>query len=124
MEFQEAIELHLDWKHRFFAALRSEKRHALDPQMLGSTSNCPLGQWIESHIARGSADHLFARLQVEHLEFHRFAAFLVQSKPENLPPTQLMLMDGQMQELSGQIVETLRLLSLRGKDFPTDSIPV
>lgn len=123
MEFQEAIEFHLAWKHRFFSALRSEKRNTLDPQILGSAEVCPLGQWIEGQIAEGSTDHLLAQLRIEHQEFHRLAASLVEPVLENYSPTQIMLFEGHIQELSGQIVETLGLLNLRGKDFPTTSLP-
>lgn len=123
VEFQEAIELHLGWKHRFFSALRSEKRDTLDPRMLGSTEICSLGQWIEGHVAQGSTDHLFARLRVEHQQFHRLAASLMEPGLEDYTPTQIMLMEGHMQELSDQVVETLGLLNLRGKNFPPTSLP-
>jgi len=117
VELQEAIESHLAWKHRFFSELRSGKLDGYDSQKLACTEECPLGRWIEQQTWRTPIDHLLARLRTEHQEFHQLAASLVKPGPEELTPTQIMLMEGRMQELSGQIVETLGLLNLRGKEL-------
>jgi len=120
VELQEAIEAHLAWKHRFFSALRSADREALNAKELRSFEACPLGRWIQGCFENQAVDLLLVKLRDDHRELHRLAAALGNPAAEAPSATQLMLMEGHLQELSERILESLRLLKLRGRTAEQD----
>ena len=77
MDFDSAVQAHMEWKFKLAAYIRNPD-HSLDPLVVGLDNRCPLGQWIhgEGGAQYGTiAD--FADLKTKHATFHREAASIV-----------------------------------------------
>lgn len=80
MNFDEAIRAHTTWKSRIAAYLRRPDG-SLDPKVVGSDCECPLGRWLAQ---QGPRDDLWDLVTL-HTQFHKEAARIVQRADAGQP---------------------------------------
>ncbi|RDI95652.1 hypothetical protein DV704_05060 [Meiothermus sp. QL-1] len=116
LDVQAVLEAHLAWRKRLEAALAGE--HPVpELSVIVRDDQCTLGQWIHGPAARSTlALHPeFAQLREAHRRFHLCAARVVQVfRLQGLEAAQRLL-EGEFNERSKEIVQSLVALMEREK---------
>lgn len=80
MDFFDALNVHLAWKHRLRGYLEGTSGEHLDPAVVGREDCCELGRWIASQRNAGKDLPEFIHMREQHAAFHRCAGDIVQRK--------------------------------------------
>lgn len=110
MDFYDAINAHVTWKLRLRQYIDGTLKEPLDPREVGRDDNCPLGQWINDNIQNHGDKSLFRQVQVQHAEFHRCAAEIIETVDNNKPDVAESMLSSDYAQLSHMIVKSLTKL--------------
>lgn len=75
MDFDQAIDVHQQWRGRLRKCIDGEEK--LDPSAVCRDDRCTLGQWINGEGLKFKDNNHFSQLKNDHLQFHRTAAEVV-----------------------------------------------
>ncbi len=76
MDFEKAIECHVQWKSKL-AAYIAKPDHSLSAATVALDRNCELGKWLQGEGRKFTALPDFAKLTVDHEHFHAAAADVI-----------------------------------------------
>ncbi len=110
MNLYDAINAHVAWKVRLRHYLDGVSEEVLDPQQVGRDDNCELGRWIYANLDNHGNKPLFKQVQVQHADFHRCAAEIVETVDNGKHNTADKLLNHQYAQLSRLIVKSLTQL--------------
>ena len=110
MNLFDAITAHVSWKLRLRNYVDGTSEEALDPRHVGRDDNCPLGQWIYENLDTHGERALFRQVQVQHADFHRCAAEIIETVDNGKPDAADRLLGHDYAQLSRMIVKSLTQL--------------
>jgi hypothetical protein len=112
VSFSEAIDAHLEWKHRLISSLGNPGAESLIPDDIRLDTRCELGQWIHgAGNKRYRKFPAFTELREKHAEFHLLAHRIVELSQSQQHEAAQALMKGDFQQTSMAIVSRIRHLS-------------
>ena len=76
MDFDQAIQSHVEWKMKLTAYIRKPD-HSLDPAKVCGDAGCPLGKWLKAEGTKFSSTPEYAQLMADHARFHQAAAEII-----------------------------------------------
>lgn len=118
MDLFDAINAHVSWKLRLRGYIDGTSVEELDPQVVGRDDNCPLGQWIYANIDNHGDKSLFRQMQVQHADFHRCAAEIIETVDNNKQEKAEHLLCHDYAQLSHMIVKSLTKLDRELSEAP------
>lgn len=118
MNFFDAINAHVAWKLRLRNYIDGTSEEALDPQIVGRDDHCPLGQWIYTHLDSHGNKPLFRQVQVQHADFHRCAAEIIETVDNKMNDVADMLLGHDYAQLSHMIIKSLTKLDKELNETP------
>ncbi|MFA6957235.1 MAG: CZB domain-containing protein [Thermoanaerobaculia bacterium] len=77
IDFDAAIEAHVEWKMRLRILLDSGEAASAYPDELEAADRCSFGRWLRSDGRRLESDPVYGALDRFHAEFHRSAATVI-----------------------------------------------
>lgn len=77
MNFFDALNVHLAWKHRLRGYLEGTSGEQLEPAVVSRDDCCDLGRWIASQREDKSDLPEFVHMCEQHAAFHRCAGHIV-----------------------------------------------
>lgn len=77
IDFDAAIEAHVEWKMRLRILLDSGVTASASVAEIEAADRCPFGRWLHGAGRRFSDDSIYAALERFHVEFHRAAATVI-----------------------------------------------
>jgi hypothetical protein len=77
IDFDAAIEAHVEWKMRLRILLDSGEAASAHPDAFEAADRCSFGRWLEGDGRRFANDPVYAALDRFHVEFHRAAAAVI-----------------------------------------------
>jgi len=110
MDFFDAINAHVRWKLRLRQYIDGTSTEPLSAHEVGRDDNCPLGQWIYDNIENHGDKSLFRQVQVQHAEFHRCAAEIIETVDNNKHEVAESMLSHDYAQLSHMIVKSLTKL--------------
>ncbi|HMX15446.1 MAG TPA: CZB domain-containing protein [Rhodocyclaceae bacterium] len=114
-----AIGAHLAWKRRLEYTILGLDKADLDVDTVCDDTRCLLGLWLNGEGRRHQAWQSYARLFERHKRFHQVACQVVTLARERDTEGALALLNGEFDDLSGEVVELLT--SLRNHLNATDA---
>lgn len=77
IDFDAAIEAHVEWKMRLRILLDSGDAAGVHPDEFEAADRCSFGRWLQCDGRRLESDPVFGALDRFHAEFHRSAAAVI-----------------------------------------------
>lgn len=77
MNFEEAVQAHVEWKTKLRAYL-TKHDGSLKPAQIALDNQCALGKWIYGEAQKYKHIPEFATLKSEHAKFHQYTAQIVE----------------------------------------------
>jgi len=77
IDFDSAIEAHVEWKMRLRILLDSGEASRVHLDEFGSADHCSFGRWLRGDGRRFESDPVYGTLDRFHVEFHRSAATVI-----------------------------------------------
>lgn len=111
IDIEAAITAHHVWKNRIAAYLTGNSLEYFRPDIVGLDHRCTLGKWLLS-VKNTSLDQcsLIQRLQLEHQNFHFYAAYIVSYKHEGKLDEALKLYNEGFESTSKRVIGLLHQL--------------
>ncbi|HEY0721562.1 MAG TPA: CZB domain-containing protein [Gammaproteobacteria bacterium] len=119
MNFFEAINAHVAWKVRLQKHIKGESNERLDASAASRDDLCALGKWIYTHQGQYGEMPLFRQVQVQHADFHRCAAEIIDSVDRGEQEEAEHKLHHDYAHLSQMIVKSLSRL---GKELPDEVV--
>ena len=76
MDFQQAIQAHVDWKIKL-ASYLARPDHSLNAATVSQESGCELGRWLKGEGRKYAASPEFVKLVADHARFHMAASEVI-----------------------------------------------
>lgn len=76
MDFDKAIQCHVQWKSKL-AAYIAKPDHSLNPTTVAHENGCDLGKWLHGEGQKFSRLPEFVKLVTDHTRFHSAAADVI-----------------------------------------------
>lgn len=80
MDFFDALNVHLAWKHRLRGYLEGTSGEELDPEVVARDDCCELGRWIAAEGEAMAGLPEFIHMREQHTAFHRCAGDVVRCR--------------------------------------------
>ncbi len=77
MNFDDAINAHVNWKMKLRSYIDGTSKDKLDPATVCKDNVCPLGQWIYADGAKFKAEPEYEPMRTSHASFHVCAADVI-----------------------------------------------
>lgn len=108
-----AVQSHIVWRDRLREQVRSGELADLDPDLVGSDHQCPIGQWLYgAGRLRWAWLDSYERLRRIHAEFHRVAGQIVREAARGRAEAAQQLLRGPYVALSDQVqLDLVRLFT-------------
>lgn len=119
MNFFEAINAHVAWKVRLQKHIKGESDERLNASVVGRDDLCTLGKWIYTHLEQHGELPLFRQVQVQHADFHRCAAEIIESVNRGEQAEAEHKLHHDYAHLSQMIIKSLNKL---GKELPDEVV--
>ena len=76
MDFQQAIQAHVNWKIKLASYIAKPDR-SLNEVEVSRPDGCELGKWLSSEEKKRAASPEYARLMTDHARFHKAAGEII-----------------------------------------------
>lgn len=116
MDFDGAIQAHVEWKTKIRAYLL-KRDGSLNAPLVSQDNQCALGKWLYGEGAKYSTIPEFNTLKTEHAKFHKFTAQIIElANAGKVQEANAMLQSGsEFMKLSANCVTLIMQLKQNAK---------
>lgn len=112
MNFDQAIQAHVQWKSKLGAYLAKPDR-SLSAATASDSQSCELGKWMQGDGRAYSANPDFVTLQREHAKFHKAAGDVIRKADAGLQVNEVIALGAQSEYAMASNAVVSALMKLR-----------